>query len=310
MQCRETIEIVEVDRKMKQKNYLQEKFGTWPFDNVENREKQCDLPVITMVTDSFQQAEFLERCILSVLNQNYPALEYIIFDGGSTDGSKEILQKYSDRLTYWQSCPDGGQVRAVNTAFAEHGRGEIFGLLDSDDLLTPGALLAVGRYFRDHPECDWLMGRGVYFDEKGNFVREDIPDTLDAYILVEDWTHHTVCQPSCFFRRKLWEQLNGYREDVYRYINDHELLVRAARNGRGAVLNELLSLNLFRKKQISQKYRFHMYMEEQLLRFEYGNKDAAAQGIKRVGTRALEFASIFRFITENPVYRKWREKSK
>src|SRR5271157_3495375 len=103
-----------------------------------------DLPLISIVTPSLNQADYLERTIESVLSQGYPHLEYIIMDGGSTDGSIDIIKKYSSSLTYWASGPDGGQSRAIMIGFGK-AQGTILGYVNSDDILLPGALTAVGQ---------------------------------------------------------------------------------------------------------------------------------------------------------------------
>jgi len=124
------------------------------------------LPTISIVTPSFNQAPFLEECIDSILSQNYPNLEYIIMDGGSTDGSVEIIKKYARHLTYWQSQPDGGQYAAINEGFTKT-TGEIMAWLNSDDKLHSGSLKIVGGVFKHFEGIDWLTGRPTAWDENG-----------------------------------------------------------------------------------------------------------------------------------------------
>src|SRR5258708_5296321 len=112
-------------------------------------------PSISIITPSYNQVSFLEETIQSVLQQDYPNLEYVIIDGGSTDGSVEIIQKYADRLTHWVSEPDGGQYDAVNRGF-QYTRGEIMAYINSDDKYTPWAFSVVGEIFESLPEIEWL----------------------------------------------------------------------------------------------------------------------------------------------------------
>src|SRR5712664_2616221 len=111
-------------------------------------------PRISIVTPSFNQASYLEAALKSVLDQNYPNLEYIVVDGGSTDGSVEIIQRYADRLTYWVSQPDRGQMDALNKGFRRT-TGEIMAWLNSDDMLCSWALQTVGHIFQDLPAVQW-----------------------------------------------------------------------------------------------------------------------------------------------------------
>ena len=115
-------------------------------------------PRISIVTPSFNQAPYLEATLKSVLDQNYPNLEYFVIDGGSTDGSLDILRRYADRLTGWVSEPDHGQMHAINKGFS-HATGEIMAWLNSDDMLCPWALQTVGHIFKDLPAVQWLTTR-------------------------------------------------------------------------------------------------------------------------------------------------------
>src|ERR1035437_1184692 len=127
-------------------------------------------PLITVVTPSFNQADNVERTIQSVLRQEYPALEYIIVDGGSSDGSVAIIRNYADRLHWWCSEPDEGQADAIAKGFARSG-GEVLCWLNSDDILLPGALRAVGEYFRDHPLAEVVNGGAYCIDARDEPIR-------------------------------------------------------------------------------------------------------------------------------------------
>ena len=119
---------------------------------------------ISIVTPSYNQSPYLEKTIQSVLNQNYPNLEYIIMDGGSTDGSVDIIKKYSKFITYWESNPDKGQADAIYRGF-ERASGDIIAWINSDDFYLDGALKAVGNYFSKYPSIEWLAGNGIIVDE-------------------------------------------------------------------------------------------------------------------------------------------------
>jgi hypothetical protein len=143
------------------------------------------LPTVSIVTPSLNQAKFLEDTITSVLGQNYPKLEYIIQDGGSTDGTGQILGKYRSKLTHIESCQDTGQANAINRGF-RHAQGEIMAWLNSDDLLLPGAIAYVVDYFLKHPEVDVLYGHRINIDEHGNEVGRRILPPHDNEVL--RWT--------------------------------------------------------------------------------------------------------------------------
>lgn len=124
------------------------------------RRNTVSLPRITIVTPSFNQAAYLEATIRSVLDQNYPNLEYIIIDGGSTDGSVDIIREYQNRLAYWTSEADDGQYHAINKGFSVS-TGEILGWINSDDFLLPNALSTIAGQFQSLPEVEWLTSRTI-----------------------------------------------------------------------------------------------------------------------------------------------------
>lgn len=175
------------------------------------------LPSIALVTPSFEKGRFLEATIRSVLDQNYPSLEYAVVDGGSKDGSRDVLARYADRLAWWASEPDGGQYDAINKGFAHVG-GDVMGWLNADDMHTPWTLAVVGDIFRRLPEVAWLTtlfplvwnadGLAVRcrvarpFSRKGFMRGENLPG-LGWH--AGGW----VQQESTFWRRSLWEAAGG-----------------------------------------------------------------------------------------------------
>jgi glycosyltransferase involved in cell wall biosynthesis len=177
-------------------------------------------PKLSIITPSFHQAAFLEQTVLSVLQQNYEALEFIIIDGGSTDGSLEVIRKYENQVAFWVSEKDRGQAHALNKGL-ERATGEIVAYLNSDDLYLPGAFATVVNYFREHPECDWLCGDTLMFGkgQEDVLVSANVPGSA-AHAL--SWAYKAP-QPGMFWKRELLRE--GF-DDRWRYCFDHELYVR------------------------------------------------------------------------------------
>jgi glycosyltransferase involved in cell wall biosynthesis len=181
-----------------------------------------DAPTISLVTPSFNQGWFIERTIRSVLDQGYPRLEYVVQDGGSTDETVAILGRYADRLTRWESARDGGQSQAINLGF-RHTTGSVMAYLNSDDVLFPGALAYVARYFADHPQVDVLYGHRVLIDETDREVgRWVLPAHDDAVLRVADF----VPQETLFWRRRIWDEVGGALDESFRFAMDWDLLLR------------------------------------------------------------------------------------
>ncbi len=183
--------------------------------------------LISIVTPSYNQADFIEETLRSVLNQAYPAIEYIVMDGGSTDGSVEIIRRYADRLAYWVSEPDGGQAEAINRGFAR-ASGEILAWLNSDDVyLSTQVLAQVAACFRENPEAGVVTGDGQYLDQHGRGLR---PIRIQPQNLTYEALRRRngVLQPATFIRRRAWERVR--LDTSLHYTFDWDLWIQLARS--------------------------------------------------------------------------------
>ncbi|MEZ6067353.1 MAG: glycosyltransferase [Planctomycetaceae bacterium] len=179
-------------------------------------------PVISIVTPNLNQGHHLEATIRSVLDQNYEALELIVQDGGSTDGSLDVIRRYSDRLARWTTEPDKGQANAINLGM-RHARGEILAYLNSDDILLPGSLAYVAKYFVEHPEVDVVYGHRVLIDERGDDVGRWVLPPHDNHTLgFVDY----IPQETMFWRRRIWDQVGGGLDEAFHFAMDWDLILR------------------------------------------------------------------------------------
>ena len=181
-----------------------------------------DWPKISLVTPSYMQGEYLEQTLLSVLDQQYPNLEYFVQDGASTDATAEILRRHEQRLLGWESRPDKGQSNAINLGFA-HTNGEIMAWLNSDDLLLPGALAHVGRYFATHPEVDVVYGNRLLIDSQGRQIGRWVLPGHDGEVLL--WADF-VPQETLFWRRSIWDKAGGAVDETFHFAVDWDLILR------------------------------------------------------------------------------------
>lgn len=161
----------------------------------------------TIVTVSFNQAKFLEQTIRSVLDQDYPDIEYIIVDPGSTDGSREIIERYRGKISKIVFEPDRGAADGLNKGFAL-ARGDIYGFLNSDDVLLPGAIGRVADSFRTHPDTDILMGHEWIIDSEGRRVRNTFTDKFSRRAFAYGGV--IICQQATFFRAELYRKTKGF----------------------------------------------------------------------------------------------------
>jgi glycosyltransferase involved in cell wall biosynthesis len=180
-------------------------------------------PTISIVTPSFNQAAFVEETLTSVLNQNYNALEYIVIDGGSTDGSVDILERYRSRLHHFVSEPDYGHANALNKGFRQSS-GEIMAWLNSDDKYLPWTLQTVAEIFDQHPDVNWITGTQAWWNDRGAMLETD-----NVYRDVWDFlsgNFRWIQQESVFWRRSLWVKAGGFINEDYRFMVDGELWTR------------------------------------------------------------------------------------
>lgn len=183
-----------------------------------------DSPLVTIVTPSYNQAKYLEFTMRSVLEQGYPRLEYIVVDGGSKDGSQEIIRKYADRLAWWVSEPDAGQADAINKGMAK-ARGEIVTWLNSDDLFLPDAVSQAVHFLEEVPQAGMVFGNAITIDANGRPLNKLV---FSDWGLKEFVGFRIICQPAVFMRRKYFEEVGGLARD-YHFMLDHHLWIRIAR---------------------------------------------------------------------------------
>jgi glycosyltransferase involved in cell wall biosynthesis len=181
-------------------------------------------PVVSIITPSYNQAGYLEETIRSVLGQTYPNIEYILIDGGSTDGSLDVIKKYAGKLAYWESIKDKGQTDAINKGFAR-ATGGIIAWLNSDDTLEPQAVAEAVAFLKDHPEVGLVYGDANYIDEKGRVIGRFPAAQTDLPKLRRGYVH--IPQQASFFRKSLWDQV-GPLDDSFFFAMDYDLWTRLA----------------------------------------------------------------------------------
>jgi glycosyltransferase involved in cell wall biosynthesis len=195
-------------------------------------------PLVSIVTPSFNQGEFLDEAMRSVLEQDYEPLEYVVVDGGSTDGSVDVIKRHADRLAWWSSEPDSGQVSALNRGFA-HTTGEYLGWLNSDDTLLPGAVSVMAAELERDPSLVMVYGDALYTDAGSRETGRLPSRPWDPERMVRRADNHVV-QPSSLWRRSAWEAAGPLNEDGW-YFFDFEFFLRVSALGPVKRLDQPLS---------------------------------------------------------------------
>lgn len=187
-------------------------------------------PQIALVTPVFNSVKYIEPTIRSVLAQDYPNLDYFVVDGGSTDGTVNVIRKYESQISGWISEPDRGMYDALNKGFARTS-GEIMGWISATDVLQLGGLRAAACVFRQFPEVEWITGRPTGLNEAGATIRVDPLRRWSRYRYLAGANQH-IQQEGTMWRRSLWERAGGRVDDSRRMASDFELWVRFFRHAK------------------------------------------------------------------------------
>lgn len=221
------------------------------------------LPKISIITPSYNQGHFLERTIISVLDQGYPDLEYIIIDGGSTDETLAILKKYHHAL-YWISERDRGQVHAINKGLLL-ASGQITAFINSDDTYEPGALLTVGEYFSNHPDCGWLSGRCRIINADGREIRRWITAYKNLWVRLKSpmvlYILNFISQPATFWRQELI-RLTGYFDETLNYAFDYACWLKFSKICKPQFLNTYLAEFRLHVSSKSSSAHYAQFLEQ------------------------------------------------
>ncbi|KAA8484635.1 glycosyltransferase involved in cell wall biosynthesis [Arcticibacter tournemirensis] len=221
------------------------------------------LPKISIVTPSYNQGQFLEDTIRSVLSQGYPNLEYIIIDGGSTDNSVEIIKKYEEHLTYWISEADGGLYHALQKGF-ERSTGDIMAWINSDDMYHKVALFTAAKIFLQFPDVKWIMGNNTFYNEDGH------PFTFDKEPYEQRWSKWRmylykgkfIQQESVFWRRDLWNKAGAFIDCNYSLAADFDLWLRFFRHEKLYTTSFMLGGFRFRRENQKSNQQRGEYLDE------------------------------------------------
>ena len=258
-------------------------------------------PKISVITPSFNQGNFIEKTINSVLSQNYPNLEFIIIDGGSTDNSIEIIKKYENHLLYWVSEPDRGQSHAINKGLAKSS-GEILTWLNSDDWYLPETLKKFATIFQNNPEVGMVVGAGRVGDLEGNEMHYIKPNTDMNLESLYDWMNGgDFLQPSSAFSRSALE-LSGPIDESIHIALDVDLWIRMAKKGVKFIsTNDLLSEALSHPNAKTTAFEKLMLLDCAMVITQHGGRQHVEKQLTQLINKYCWYEKNYQAIINNPV---------
>ena len=264
-------------------------------------------PLISIVTPSFNQGQFLEETIRSVLLQGYPNIEYIIIDGGSSDNSTEIIKKYEPWLTYWISEPDKGQAHAINKGLS-HATGKIFGWLNSDDYFHRSALRSLIELRQNNPGSIAWVGACQDIDIYGRPLRWRSPRVGNKKQFA-NWSRDAwIAQPSCLFDAKAFFDV-GKLDEQLDFVLDVDLWMRLAEYGNFASKNKIISYERMYSKTKTRKNIPMQQAEHILINFKLGQPEIAQKRMAECMTFALDawpFRKLLRYFIKRSISWIWQ----
>ncbi|WP_165605798.1 glycosyltransferase family 2 protein [Flavivirga aquatica] len=235
---------------------------------------------ISIITPVYNQVEFIEQTILSVINQDYKNLEYIIIDGGSNDGTLDIIKKYDKHITKWISEPDKGMYDAIHKGFM-HSTGDIMAWINSDDILMPNAFKHMNAIFNDLPNVNWVQGLNGFIDLKGQLINSFYPKKFSLLKFLNH-EYKFIQQESTFWRRTLWEKAGSEIRRDLKLAGDFELWFRFFKYDKLYTSN--LPIGAWRKRegQLSGKQMANYLEEVRLVINEYKQTQSEKKALKKI----------------------------
>lgn len=244
------------------------------------------LPKISIITPSYNQADFLEATILSIHEQDYPNLEHIVMDGGSTDGSVDIIKKYEDKLTYWVSEKDAGQTDAINRGFAMC-TGEIFNWINSDDRLKPGTLHSVAKQIQKNPKAGAWVGGCDRIGPKGEYINTVMSKSLKKDEMADWGVVGHFFQPACFFRKDAWDKY-GPLDTRYSFAFDFDFFLKTVVEYEFVVVDEIWTEATIHEDAKTQAQIPQMKTEIYVIQIRHGYERLAMERIALAEEIAME----------------------